>query len=242
MSRARGVYPRVGGGNILGRPPTLLTQGLSPRGRGKLDRDPADRNDWRSIPAWAGETVQADALAAPVEVYPRVGGGNPLPCALITTTSGLSPRGRGKHEFECVCGVHKGSIPAWAGETPGKFFCACLRACIWSIPAWAGETSRRIDTPELNEVYPRVGGGNIYSPSGVYCPRGLSPRGRGKLSRRLYRRQIFRSIPAWAGETRNPAATHRLSRVYPRVGGGNSSAKSGADMVKGLSPRGRGKP
>ena len=51
-------------------------------------------------------------------------------------------------------------------------------------------------------VYPRVGGGNADLMAQTLESEGLSPRGRGK---RAYRRVIargYRSIPAWAGETR----------------------------------------
>ena len=52
----RKVYPRVGGGNLIVTPKGLPVAGLSPRGRGKLDRVLDVVADTRSIPAWAGET------------------------------------------------------------------------------------------------------------------------------------------------------------------------------------------
>ena len=50
------------------------------------------------------------------------------------------------------------------------------------------------------------------------------------------------SIPAWAGETLRPRILLPTSRVYPRVGGGNTPAEDFAAYEQGLSPRGRGKP
>ena len=50
----------------------------------------------RSIPAWAGETEQAERQAANLQVYPRVGGGNQAGARDPIGGGGLSPRGRGK--------------------------------------------------------------------------------------------------------------------------------------------------
>ena len=49
------------------------------------------------------------------------------------------------------------------------------------------------------------------------------------------------SIPAWAGETPAPFVQFAISRVYPRVGGGNRITAALVDIPQGLSPRGRGK-
>ena len=51
-----GVYPRVGGGNILTSYSYANAHGLSPRGRGKPRRTWQLHRDRGSIPAWAGET------------------------------------------------------------------------------------------------------------------------------------------------------------------------------------------
>ena len=55
-SRSREVYPRVGGGNSSVDTPRSVVDGLSPRGRGKLERREKLHPSVRSIPAWAGET------------------------------------------------------------------------------------------------------------------------------------------------------------------------------------------
>ena len=52
---------------------------------------------------------------------------------------------------------------------------------------------------------------------------------------------ITRSIPAWAGETREPSRPYPYHAVYPRVGGGNAAAGVVEVVADGLSPRGRGK-
>ena len=70
---------------------------------------------------------------------------------------------------------------------------------------------------------------------------GLSPRGRGKPIGISVPYRRTRSIPAWAGETTNSSALRVMPKVYPRVGGGNSSGKPSTALLLGLSPRGRGK-
>ena len=137
MLRKRRVYPRVGGGNT----PSLLSRriryGLSPRGRGKRFKRHVASSFTRSIPAWAGETAAYLGKRISVEVYPRVGGGNPARLSLRMRTEGLSPRGRGK--------------------LPGR---AYVYGANGSIPAWAGETSAGAHHARAYGVYPRVGGGN----------------------------------------------------------------------------------
>ena len=110
-----------------------------------------------------------------------------------------------------------------------------------SIPAWAGETYLLFRVSALQEVYPRVGGGNFRLCCSVLSLGGLSPRGRGKpvVLRRHFAR--YGSIPAWAGETTRRYTHNRRFQVYPRVGGGNPSIESGEADGGGLSPRGRGK-
>ena len=112
---------------------------------------------------------------------------------------------------------------------------------IGSIPAWAGETRLVECNGDVGKVYPRVGGGNV----GYFKPRlfqhGLSPRGRGKRSRRRQTAASLGSIPAWAGETQLRRRLCMGREVYPRVGGGNEQYAHHRICYRGLSPRGRGK-
>ena len=173
----------------------------------------------RSIPAWAGETPRFAAAPAQWQVYPRVGGGNTIPVALPYAEAGLSPRGRGKRPQQIIVGIDQRSIPAWAGET--------------ALPeGWV----------YLDQVYPRVGGGNgSANPKHSNLP-GLSPRGRGKPCSFTLPFPMSGSIPAWAGETKGKERNRYANAVYPRVGGGNPSGICQRLAMGGLSPRGRGKP
>ena len=70
-------------------------------------------------------------------------------------------------------------------------------------------------------VYPRVGGGNWSAVKAGVAFAGLSPRGRGKRVAALTAGIVYRSIPAWAGETCRREKRRVRDEVYPRVGGGN---------------------
>ena len=112
------VYPRVGGGNTQTLSCWTMPAGLSPRGRGKLILVVATARPGRSIPAWAGETLGSCRPNPCFGVYPRVGGGNRENDGYQLVAGGLSPRGRGKPILDGNIPGVKGSIPAWAGETP----------------------------------------------------------------------------------------------------------------------------
>ena len=172
------VYPRVGGGNQSRYAIGQRREGLSPRGRGKLQIGGYDDGEDRSIPAWAGETAPYRGGAGCAEVYPRVGGGNVRTLPKRANTRGLSPRGRGKRR-----GL------------------GCKHGRTRSIPAWAGETLSQEHLQAYATVYPRVGGGNARAFDAASSNAGLSPRGRGKLHISPHTRGELRSIPAWAGET-----------------------------------------
>ena len=110
------VYPRVGGGTKAIRTRDAGLTGLSPRGRGNPSAPTSLKYRRRSIPAWAGEPQQRLPGRPGDTVYPRVGGGTPLPGPLRSQPGGLSPRGRGNPPRSVCQLARSGSIPAWAGE------------------------------------------------------------------------------------------------------------------------------
>ena len=195
--RRHRVYPRAGGGAWVWTAADSAFLGLSPRGRGSLDRDESYCVGPGSIPARAGEPAAAAAGSGIGQVYPRAGGGAQGRCCTSSDLLGLSPRGRGSRGGTAGARRRQGSIPARAGEPP-VLICAC-------IPT---------------RVYPRAGGGALMVAADASSGWGLSPRGRGSPRQVPGLRPRHGSIPARAGE---PATTRRKARnrgVYPRAGGG----------------------
>ena len=71
---------------------------------------------------------------------------------------------------------------------------------------------------------------------------GLSPRVRGNPVRGAGPADIYRSIPACAGEPSRHRLESFLCRVYPRVCGGTDTCHNEGRAISGLSPRVRGNP
>ena len=153
------VYPRVCGGTCLLAPVALGFLGLSPRVRGNLGRVQSLDDDFRSIPACAGEPIDAGCRRTRIRVYPRVCGGTLYQEWQINSVEGLSPRVRGNRKRRCPAVRCPGSIPACAGE-----------------PWHSAPTSTRY------QVYPRVCGGTAQVFAVRRVRRGLSPRVRGNPS------------------------------------------------------------
>ena len=199
--RARGpgprVYPRArgGAGHVEGR--ERLPSGLSPRTRGSPNVFPPESSGAWSIPAHAGEPVQAATARQTCGVYPRARGGAGARQAAGAARAGLSPRTRGSHEARTRSRIVSRSIPAHAGEPPGN------RAKVL-----------------LLEVYPRARGGAVKRERVIERIPGLSPRTRGSHGRDGQDRPAPRSIPAHAGEPQAGVTTRRGRMVYPRARGG----------------------
>ena len=138
----------------------MRSVGLSPRGRGNLQLPQGCQALIGSIPARAGKPPARVPASLRVEVYPRAGGETSSMSRRSTVTEGLSPRGRGNPEIVVARGRHDRSIPARAGK-----------------PVSA------VQRPASGKVYPRAGGETVLIATDMASRRGLSPRGRGNLSR-----------------------------------------------------------
>ena len=177
-------------------PPGYSAVGSSPRGRGTLVIDRADRQVERFIPAWAGNTAANRFNASLQSVHPRVGGEHLPADPRIRQFIGSSPRGRGTLAIPfSVWPVYR-FIPAWAGNT---------------LPGGASRAR--------SAVHPRVGGEHYRMAEHYGINNGSSPRGRGTLTslRVIHGRSRF--IPAWAGNTWHPSRKAAAGPVHPRVGG-----------------------
>ena len=110
-----------------------------------------------------------------------------------------------------------------------------------SIPACAGETGEPERGDGAGEVDPRVRGGDEAAMSRNIESSGRSPRARG---RRQCIRQVSapgRSIPACAGETGPFPSFPGEPQVDPRVRGGDIGIGEVVRIVRGRSPRARGR-
>ena len=168
-------------------------------------------------PRVRGETFGGFDVRTAHRVYPRVCGGNRSIAPTSPSCKGLSPRVRGKR-----CRYRRNAVRAG------------------SIPACAGETRRGADCGADDGVYPRVCGGNLPALVMGFVVGGLSPRVRGKRSWGGIPGAAG-SIPACAGETTAGNGYRLMMRVYPRVCGGNLMFAGQSRIVRGLSPRVRGK-
>ena len=197
------VYPRVCGGTLWPQARSGSCWGLSPRVRGNLLGQVEADVQSRSIPACAGEPSAWTQKIEHGPVYPRVCGGTDRAGNELRKLSGLSPRVRGNREAPDCTRNSKRSIPACAGEPPG----------------------RRSQTGP-SKVYPRVCGGTYRRRLIGTTDLGLSPRVRGNQYPALPGKVSWRSIPACAGEPFTSTRRQAGNRVYPRVCGGTSTSIS----------------
>ena len=170
------------------------------------------------IPAWAGKTGSITSNASDPKAHPRMGGENGGCTRAGVTTSGSSPRGRGKRNQPRRAHPAGRLIPARAGKTcrcrhPHRAAPAHPRAGgenpgAWWLPVVAGGSS------------PRGRGKPSVSGDGHFLS-GSSPRGRGKRSGRRRRRARRGLIPARAGKTASRRPAPLSAGAHPRAGGEN---------------------
>ncbi len=89
------VYPRLCGGTSASQLDTAARRGLSPPVRGNLEEYVTGLPASGSIPACAGEPLQASRIAILRTVYPRLCGGTQPPRIAAMVGLGLSPPVRG---------------------------------------------------------------------------------------------------------------------------------------------------
>ena len=171
------------------------------------------------IPAWAGKTGSITSNASDPKAHPRMGGENGGCTRAGVTTSGSSPRGRGK---------------------PGPAVRVFLAVRL--IPARAGKTRASRAWMTTGGAHPRAGGENDGDEADPMSIHGSSPRGRGKRPPTGLGRSYRWLIPARAGKTCGEASAAGSDWAHPRAGGENSNISVALSAHPGSSPRGRGKP
>ena len=91
------VYPRACGATFYKIYCPFGVMGLSPRMRGNRIRHQTQRPTLGSIPAHAGQPMNAVARRPTIKVYPRACGATPRGSSARLVNLGLSPRMRGNH-------------------------------------------------------------------------------------------------------------------------------------------------
>ena len=198
FSQSGAVDPRGCGGDLFNRGDIEEARGRSPRVRGRLIKDNAGPDRRRSIPAGAGETLDATSRRRTKGVDPRGCGGDKTLKSLASFTPGRSPRVRGRRGGRKAFRHVDRSIPAGAGETP-----ATTRA------------------PAPLAVDPRGCGGDSRLEGLSDGDVGRSPRVRGRRLDGGEHGHEDRSIPAGAGETVALTSGCAPFKVDPRGCGGD---------------------
>ena len=114
------VYPRACGGTDIIGAEVNDVEGLSPRVRGNRGAAICAARRERSIPARAGEPGGRGIPTPDFGVYPRACGGTCRRRSAPPRLRGLSPRVRGNRLTSVLYQVPPRSIPARAGEPPGR--------------------------------------------------------------------------------------------------------------------------
>ena len=114
--RSRWVYPRACGGTADYPARADRQLGLSPRVRGNPAAAGGGPDQYRSIPARAGEPSASARTLSTCSVYPRACGGTDRLPDVNRPLGGLSPRVRGNPEDDEEDEDGDRSIPARAGE------------------------------------------------------------------------------------------------------------------------------
>ena len=212
------AHPRACGENDPPAVHAARPEGSSPRVRGKLAKVLCCVTHPGLIPARAGKTRLREALAPVAGAHPRACGENLNTRDGDRTSSGSSPRVRGKR--------HQSSGKQGSGRL---------------IPARAGKTSYSHPPTLGHSAHPRACGENVDEVGRVWIGGGSSPRVRGKRGgwRRPPRKR--RLIPARAGKTPLEHWNHAWGRAHPRACGENAMTSPSPDSLPGSSPRVRGK-
>ena len=193
--------------------------GTSPRTRGKPAILFGMIASLRNIPAHAGKTAYYWGPNHWAKEHPRARGENVL----------LSSR----------CAVRVGTSP----RTRGKLTSRYRASHVWrNIPAHAGKTPRNIISESTMQEHPRARGENKGNELTQVMGSGTSPRTRGKLPFHGPHLPSTRNIPAHAGKTIPIKILKKCSKEHPRARGENPLKRNIVHVIRGTSPRTRGKP
>ena len=150
--------------------------------------------------------------------HPRACGENGFGAFFPLAASGSSPRMRGKLRREA------------SGGLEGRL-----------IPAHAGKTARFARAVEVPPAHPRACGENSFPALMVSSCWGSSPRMRGKRLSSCFIMWTVGLIPAHAGKTYKATEDGAVNEAHPRACGENQLVFHAGTVIRGSSPRMRGK-
>ena len=211
-------HPRACGANCGTLPIALAMSGSSPRMRGKLLLIEPEYLASRIIPAHAGQTSSRNSYGHHYSDHPRACGANLNPRRLFFSTTGSSPRMRGKRRRRDEAVKNLRIIPAHAGQTVGS-----------------------LEQFQIDSDHPRACGANQGVVKDVFVLDGSSPRMRGKRSGAWNSFKSIRIIPAHAGQTECGTRARGRRTDHPRACGANRWNINVFRVSLGSSPRMRGK-
>ena len=185
VGRGSWAHPRACGENRACSAAPRLTQGSSPRVRGKRLAAPVRPRRPRLIPARAGKTRPGSNESPHEAAHPRACGENRTGEINAPFETGSSPRVRGKLSNAADGVISFGLIPARAGKTSESF------------PA-----------PVRTPAHPRACGENGDAVAVGCVVDGSSPRVRGKPRRGPHVHHQRGLIPARAGKTHGMGRHH----------------------------------
>ena len=211
------VHPRMRGERSSRSGPGVASHGSSLHARGTpLDGQPRFALT-RFIPACAGNAVSQGIETLSDAVHPRMRGERIENLPDINIRSGSSPHTRETH-------VASNSTRA------GRRF----------SPAYAGNARRPADAIADHPVHPRMRGERPLARPCAINARGSSPHARGTQRLRESRADLFRFIPACAGNAAGCRLRRSSTAVHPRMRGERTSARHSWLPPCGSSPHARG--
>ncbi len=148
------------------------------------------------------------------------GAGNTAPLKICTKAIAVYPRWRGEHSIRRFCSSSDAGLSPLARGTPRKRLPASL-ICRF-IPAGAGNTKFILINTAFVSVYPRWRGEHFTTIGGHATAHGLSPLARGTHRNVSEYDDLRRFIPAGAGNTIETFHAIKQAAVYPRWRGEHS--------------------
>ena len=179
--RSQSVHPRACGEHNSSARFASSARGSSPRMRGTPQLVEHMRQRERFIPAHAGNTPNAPALAHLRTVHPRACGEHFCSASWTGSSSGSSPRMRGTPRRGVSCAARRPVHPRACGEH--LFGQASLGSSLGSSPRMRGTRVRAALVPVEDRFIP-AHAGNTYVDSGTVANLSVHPRACGEHLRK----------------------------------------------------------